>query len=88
MTKDILPPEVLAAVKAGNKIEAIKQLRRVTGLGLAQAKDWIESCERVRCGKIAGSRIRDVSPLADTNQRSESTHLARVRNPSQKLIDR
>jgi ribosomal protein L7/L12 len=46
MIKDILPPDVLEALKAGNKIEAIKRLRGKTGLGLKEAKDWIESYER------------------------------------------
>ncbi len=46
MPQDILPPTVEAALKAGNKIEAIKLLRGMTGLGLKEAKDWIESYER------------------------------------------
>ena len=46
MIRDILPPDVLELLKAGNKIEAIKQLRGMTGLGLKEAKDWIESYER------------------------------------------
>jgi ribosomal protein L7/L12 len=46
MIRDILPPDVLEALKAGNKIEAIKRLRGMTGLGLKEAKDWIESYER------------------------------------------
>jgi hypothetical protein len=41
-----LPAPALAALKAGNKIEAIKQLRLATGLGLKEAKDWIEAHER------------------------------------------
>jgi ribosomal protein L7/L12 len=46
MTRDILPPDVLEALTAGNRIEAIKRLRGKTGLGLKEAKDWIESYER------------------------------------------
>lgn len=46
MPRDILPPAARQALEQGNKIEAIKQLRRVTGLGLKEAKDWIESYER------------------------------------------
>ena len=46
MTRDILPPAVRQALDQGNKIEAIKQLRGITGLGLKEAKDWIESHER------------------------------------------
>lgn len=38
-----LPPEVLAALQRGNKIEAIKLLRQLTGLGLKEAKDAVEA---------------------------------------------
>jgi len=40
--------EVLAAVDAGRKIEAIKILRGETGLGLADAKHAIDSLSRER----------------------------------------
>lgn len=40
------PPAVAAALRAGQKIEAIKALREATGLGLKEAKDWIEAWER------------------------------------------
>lgn len=46
MPQDILPPTVAEALKSGDKIEAIKRLRGITGLGLKEAKDWIESYER------------------------------------------
>lgn len=46
MTRDILPPAARQALERGNKIEAIKHLRSITGLGLKEAKDWIESYER------------------------------------------
>lgn len=46
MPQDILPPIVAEALKRGDKIEAIKRLRGITGLGLKEAKDWIESYER------------------------------------------
>src|SRR5687768_1958763 len=46
MTRDVLPPAVRLALERGNKIEAIKHLRSITGLGLKEAKDWIESYER------------------------------------------
>ena len=38
-----LPPEVLAALQRGSTIEAIKLLRKSTGLGLKEAKDVIDS---------------------------------------------
>jgi len=40
--------EVLAAVDAGRKIEAIKRLREETGIGLADAKHAIDSLSRER----------------------------------------
>ena len=40
-----VPPDVLDALKAGNKIEAIKRFRVATGLGLAEAKAVIEALE-------------------------------------------
>jgi ribosomal protein L7/L12 len=36
---------ILAEVKRGNKIEAIKLCREATGLGLAEAKDFVERLE-------------------------------------------
>ena len=38
-----LPPSVLHAVQAGNKIEAIKLMREQTGLGLKEAKDAVDA---------------------------------------------
>jgi len=40
-----LPPEVAAAMKQGNKIEAIRMLREKTGLGLKEAKEAVESIQ-------------------------------------------
>jgi ribosomal protein L7/L12 len=36
-------PEVLELVKAGKKIEAIKRYRDETGVGLKEAKEYVES---------------------------------------------
>ena len=36
-----VPPEVMAAVRAGNQVEAIKQYRLHTGAGLAEAQQAI-----------------------------------------------
>jgi hypothetical protein len=38
-----LPDNIVAALKRGNKIEAIKLLREQTGIGLKEAKDAIEA---------------------------------------------
>jgi hypothetical protein len=37
-----LPPNVVEALQKGNKIEAIKLLRQMTKMGLAEAKSMIE----------------------------------------------
>ena len=41
-----LPPSVLHAIQAGNKIEAIKLVREQTGLGLKEAKDAVDAYRR------------------------------------------
>jgi len=42
----ISSPEIQAALRSGNKIEAIKIYRELTGVGLAEAKDAIEKAGR------------------------------------------
>ena len=41
-----LAPQVQEALKRGNKIEAIKIYRELTGVGLAEAKQAIDRAER------------------------------------------
>ena len=41
-----LAPQVQEALRRGNKIEAIKIYRELTGVGLAEAKDAIDRAER------------------------------------------
>jgi len=48
-----IPPQVLEALKRGNKIEAIKLLRQATGVGLAEAKGAIDSHESAHGGRAA-----------------------------------
>jgi hypothetical protein len=43
MDQNRLPPDVVAALKAGNKIQAIKLLRLRMGLGLAEAKGQVDA---------------------------------------------
>ncbi len=50
---------VRALLDAGNKIEAIKQVREQTGLGLKEAKDLVEAMER---GASVAIRAGDSSP--------------------------
>ena len=58
---------ILAEVKGGNKIAAIKLCREATGLGLAEAKDWVEKLETApdaplpSGGKLAGA----LAPVAE-----------------------
>jgi ribosomal protein L7/L12 len=42
----VLSPQVQEALRRGNKIEAIKIYRELTGVGLAEAKDVIDKAER------------------------------------------
>jgi ribosomal protein L7/L12 len=41
-----LAPQVQEALRRGNKIEAIKIYRELTGVGLAEAKDAIDKAEQ------------------------------------------
>lgn len=38
----LMSPQIQAALRSGNKIEAIKLYREMTGVGLAEAKDVID----------------------------------------------
>jgi Ribosomal protein L7/L12 C-terminal domain len=42
----VLSPQIQDALRRGNKIEAIKIYRELTGVGLAEAKDAIDKAER------------------------------------------
>ena len=42
----VLSPQVQDALKRGNKIEAIKIYRELTGVGLAEAKQAVERAEQ------------------------------------------
>jgi ribosomal protein L7/L12 len=42
----IRSPQIQDALRRGNKIEAIKLYRELTGVGLAEAKDAIDRAER------------------------------------------
>jgi hypothetical protein len=41
-----LPPAVLDALRRGRKIEAIKEYRQASGVGLKEAKEYIEELQR------------------------------------------
>lgn len=42
----VLSPQIQDALRRGNKIEAIKLYRELTGVGLAEAKDVIDKAEQ------------------------------------------
>jgi ribosomal protein L7/L12 len=42
----VLAPQIQEALRRGNKIEAIKIYRQLTGVGLAEAKDAIDKAEK------------------------------------------
>ena len=51
---DALPPQVVDAIRSGNKIEAIRLLREATGVGLYEAKGTVESFDaanRIEAGQ-------------------------------------
>src|SRR5437764_14638715 len=44
--RNTAPPAVLDALRRGRKIEAIKLYREAAGVGLKEAKDYVEAIER------------------------------------------
>ena len=42
----VISPQIQDALRRGNKIEAIKIYREITGVGLAEAKEAIDRAER------------------------------------------
>ena len=59
VTEDELPADVVAAIKQGNKIKAIKLLREATGLGLANAKVLVDRASRTHGPKKAVPSFED-----------------------------
>jgi len=55
------PPEVLEALKQGNKIEAIKLLRQSTKLGLAEAKAAVDMLDKMKGMVGAAQAIANVA---------------------------
>jgi hypothetical protein len=48
-----LPPAAAEALRRGNKIDAIKAVREATGLGLKEAKDYVEAAVAADPGLLA-----------------------------------
>ena len=70
---DQIPPDVIEALKSGNKIQAIKALRRLKGLGLAEAKALVEEFARrnpdvARAAKAAKARMPQPPPDAPAHR--------------------
>jgi ribosomal protein L7/L12 len=84
-----LPPDVLKALESGRTIDAIKRLRKATGLGLAEAKAVIDAHRRSQpppvpsLGGAAGNNAPDggrVLPEAvlEALQRGDKNEAARL----------
>ena len=83
--------EALAAlVRAGNKIEAIKRLRELTGMDLRDAKEAVERIDSVGAAQLLLQRVAtapkapvlidaDVRVLAQQGKRIEAIRLLRER---------
>ena len=56
-----LPEPVVEALRRGNKLEAIKLLGETTGLGLQEAKDWIDSSSQEVQSKVGTGAPGEVS---------------------------
>jgi hypothetical protein len=56
------PPAVLEALKRGNKIEAIKLLRQVTQMGLAETKALVDAIEAQKTAGGPGAPARTANP--------------------------
>ena len=52
---DEIPPEVLAAINSGNKVQAIRLVRRHTGLALGPAKRIVDALEKTQGSAAPGS---------------------------------
>jgi ribosomal protein L7/L12 len=50
-----IPPEVLAAISAGDKMQAIRLVREHTGLGLGPAKRIVDALEKRQSSTTQGS---------------------------------
>jgi hypothetical protein len=59
-----LPAAAVAALRQGNKIEAIKVARAELGLGLKEAKDAVEDYERAHPSERANAVLTRGDPSA------------------------
>lgn len=59
------PPSVHNLIADGQKIEAIKEVRALTGWGLREAKEAVERLERGDAGSLRGAPSPDDPPSPD-----------------------
>ncbi|MCC6609074.1 MAG: ribosomal protein L7/L12 [Burkholderiales bacterium] len=59
-----LPAAAIAALRQGNKVEAIKIVRAELGLGLKEAKDAVEDYERAHPSERANAALTRGDPSA------------------------
>lgn len=78
--RNSLPVDVLAELRKGNKIEAIKLLREATGLGLKQSKDAIERHDRPDKSDpaAAASRVPIPPAVIEALQRGKKVEAVRL----------
>jgi hypothetical protein len=66
------PPAVLEALKRGNKIEAIKLLRQVTKMGLAETKALVDAIDAQKTAGGPGAPARSTGPVRAVSIRPQS----------------
>ena len=93
---DALPPEVVEALKLGRPIEAIKRLRKSTGVGLAEAKAIVDAFSGGNTAYQSpgagqpGRKQKRPKPAADPGRVSEPEaeveHRHEIMQPAQQLM--
>ncbi|MEM8660725.1 MAG: 50S ribosomal protein L7/L12 [Pseudomonadota bacterium] len=53
--EDVLPVEVIDALKAGRKVDAIKRLRKLRGIGLTESKQLVDAYIESNPGDVGAS---------------------------------
>lgn len=79
-TSNLLPPNVLAALQAGNKLEAVKLLCEATGLGLKESKDAVEAYDNGNRSHAAiASAMRPLpSPVVEVLRRGSKVDAVKL----------
>jgi ribosomal protein L7/L12 len=74
-----LPPKVVEALNKGNLIEAIKLMRSVSGLGLAEAKSMVEQHLRAQAASMVKPGSAPVPPaVVEALKRGDSVAAVRL----------